>query len=178
RGVEISDTAVDHARRDLGLDVFKGNISEACFEAGYFDVATLWNVLDQIYDPRSNLIELNRILKKGGYIFMRMPNLDFHLMLYKPYLLLRFLPSCPAVFHLYSFNKYSIRCLLESTGFYNVIVKTEPIGYKVPHFVQIVGDKREKPIRKLFDMGAYIIDILTFGQIIISPSIFVIARKR
>ena len=50
-GVEISDSGARNARDVLKLDVVQGGLAEAGFEKNYFDAATLWNVLDQIYNP-------------------------------------------------------------------------------------------------------------------------------
>ncbi len=172
KGVEISDSAVDHARQKLKLDVVKGGLRDAHLEAEYFDVATMWNVLDHMRDPRSDLIEINRILKKGGYFFIRVSNLYFHLRLF------RLCKGAPSVFHLYSFDKDSIRKLLESTGFSDVIVRTEPMGLSVRGLVNVFGKKGEGLARRLLDFGAKVIYLLTLGNIVASPSIFVIARKK
>ncbi len=59
-----------------------------------------------------------------------------------------------------------------------MIVKREPMSLNVSRLVGIIGGKREKIIRKSFDLGAMIVYFLSLGRIVISPSIFVIARKR
>lgn len=181
KGVEISDGAVEYAREKLNLDVVRGSLKDANFDTEYFDVAVMWNVLDQMHNPRANLKELNRILKKGGYLFIRVPNLYFHIKLVKFYKILkpflRNVKRTPWVFHLYSFDKNSIKRLLRLTGFSNVSVRTEPLDINVPRFVEIFGKKREGAIRKLFDLGAKIVYFFSPGKIIISPSIFVVAKK-
>lgn len=183
KGVEISDFGVGYARENLALDVSKGDLKDAGFETEYFDAATMWNVLDQVYDPKANLIELNRILKKGGYLFVRVPNLYLHLKLFKLYnynrlkIVFRGIANVPLVFHLYPFDKNSIRNLLESTGFSNVLVKTDPMNLEIPSFFNLFGRKIERIIRKSFDLVANLIYFLTLGKIVVSPSIFVIARK-
>lgn len=182
KGVDISTYAAGHANEKLGLDVVKGTLKDARFESEYFDAATMWNVLDQIYDPAANLTELNRVLKKGGYLFIRMPNLYFHLRMLKFHGWLKYflkdLKARPAVFHLYAFDKNSVKRLLESTGFSDVAVRTERIGVNVPRFVEIFGKGNEKTVRKIFDTGAEGLYRLSLGKIVMSPSIFVIARKK
>lgn len=44
------------------------------FENDYFDVITLWDVLEHVPNPLESLIESYRILKPGGYIFIQTPN--------------------------------------------------------------------------------------------------------
>ena len=111
KGVEISDSAVEHAQKKLRLDVIKGNLKDVRFERESFDVATMWNVLEHLYDPKANLIELNRILKKGGYLFIRVPNLYSQLRLFRLYNMLRPLfrnsENISLDFSLYSFHFYS-----------------------------------------------------------------------
>ncbi len=179
-GVEISDYAIDHAKSKLKLDVIKGGLEEAHFPEEYFDVATMWNVLDQTYDPNGSLIELNRILKRGARVFIRVTNVDFHLTLLK--LCNRLKDMIPIdtgifTFHLYSFDKTSIKKFLESTGFSEVIVKTEAIDANVPDLMNIFGQNNERAARMVLDMGAKAINYLSLGNIIMSPSIFVIAKK-
>jgi len=141
----------------------------------------MWNVIDQVYDPRANLAESNRILKKGGYVFMRMPNISFHIRLNALYNRLKQnlkrIKYSPAVFHLYSFDKNSIKKLLETTGFSAVAIKAELLGENVPSFIEIFGEKRERKTRKLFDLTGKALYFLSSGKFIISPSIFVVARK-
>jgi ubiquinone/menaquinone biosynthesis C-methylase UbiE len=181
KGVEISDYAVGYAREKLQLDVIKSSLQEAHFETEYFDVATMWNVLDQLYDPKTNLKELNRILKKGGYVFARVSNLQFHLNLLGLYKRIRFLFKkivvSPLVFHLYSFDKNSIIKLLESAGFSNVVVRMESLSTNNPILLKMFGDKGEVVVRMVTCAVVKIIYFLSFGRIIVSPSIFVIARK-
>lgn len=188
KGVEISDYAVQHACNILRLDVAKANLKDAHFEKNLFDVATMWNVLEHLYDPRTNLIELNRILKKGGYLFMRLPNLYSQLKLFRLYQKLKFLFKNSEnislgfglySFHFYSFDKNSIKKLLELTGFSNVVVNPEPMSINVVlRHLKISGKRTEKIITKILDLLTAMVYFLTFGKVVISPSIFVIAKKQ
>ncbi len=74
-GVEIS-TAADYARDHLGLCVRRGTLSEARYEDDQFDVITLYNVLEHLHDPASELAEIRRILKPGGAVAIEVPNTD------------------------------------------------------------------------------------------------------
>jgi SAM-dependent methyltransferase len=72
-GVEISPAA-DFARERLGLDVRRGTLGEAHFEAGRFRAVTLHNVLEHVHDPRRLLEEAHRILAPGGWLVVQAPN--------------------------------------------------------------------------------------------------------
>jgi SAM-dependent methyltransferase len=72
-GVEISPAA-DFARERLNLDVRRGTLEEARFEAGRFRAVTLHNVLEHVHDPRRLLAEAQRILAPGGWLVIQVPN--------------------------------------------------------------------------------------------------------
>jgi len=76
RGVEVDAASVDFARRKLGLDVYHGTMGESCFPDDYFDVVTMWDVIEHLYDPFETLIEIRRVLKPGGKLIISTPNAD------------------------------------------------------------------------------------------------------
>jgi len=75
-GVEVSEYASHYAREELGLNVFTGTVKEASFSDEFFDVVTMWDVLEHLADPASDLVEINRILKRGGLVFVTTPNIS------------------------------------------------------------------------------------------------------
>lgn len=75
-GVEPSEYAVQVARETHGLNVFCGSLEEAAFQENQFDVVTLWDVLEHLPDPDASLRELHRILKPGGILVLRVPNIE------------------------------------------------------------------------------------------------------
>ena len=75
-GVEFSPFASQRARDEFGLNVFTGDLLEANYPDEYYDVVTVWNVLEHVFDPTSTIKEIHRILKPGGYLIVRVPNPD------------------------------------------------------------------------------------------------------
>lgn len=75
-GVDVDPAVVAHAR-ERGLDVRLGELKPLALPAGSFDLATLWNVIDFVPDPVSLLAECRRVLRPGGRIFVRTPNVPF-----------------------------------------------------------------------------------------------------
>lgn len=49
-------------------------MTDAAFPNENFDVIYSRHVLEHLMDPMSTLIEANRILKKGGILFIEVPN--------------------------------------------------------------------------------------------------------
>jgi SAM-dependent methyltransferase len=74
-GVEISKSAADAAECVIGLRrIFAGTLIASACEDAYFDVVTFWSALEHTNEPRDNLIEARRILKRGGTLIVQVPN--------------------------------------------------------------------------------------------------------
>lgn len=111
-GVEISSFASEIAR-GKGLPVFTGRLHEAAYPPERFDAVTLWDVFEHLHDPRADLTEIHRILKPGGLLVMRLPNLDsWDARLFKQYWA-GFEPPR----HLYVFNRATLAQMLAQAGF-------------------------------------------------------------
>jgi SAM-dependent methyltransferase len=74
RGVELSPQAYAYSRRELGLDVFHGQLEEAPFEESSFDVAYADNVLEHTTDPGAVLELLRKLLRPGGHLVVIVPS--------------------------------------------------------------------------------------------------------
>ena len=111
-GIEISRSA-EYARKHLGLNVLHGDLFKAKFPESYFDIITLYNVLEHTHNPKKVIGELHRILKEGGIVAIQVPNtnsLQFKL----------FQKRWAAVDvprHLYYFNVRLLKKILEEEKF-------------------------------------------------------------
>ena len=74
RGVELSCDAVEYARREFNLDVEARPFEEVEYPAGYFDIVTLWQVLEHVPQPLVMLRKVHRILKSGGILAVTTPD--------------------------------------------------------------------------------------------------------
>lgn len=75
KGVELSRDAARYARKEFGLDVEIGSLGELQFPENYFDVVTLWVVLEHVPYPLATLKEACRMLKPGGLLAVSTPNI-------------------------------------------------------------------------------------------------------
>ena len=73
-GVELSPTASQYAHEHFGLQVFPGDLLDAPLEDGSFDAAVMWHVLEHTHDPRAQLSRLHALLRPGGVLGVRVPN--------------------------------------------------------------------------------------------------------
>jgi SAM-dependent methyltransferase len=74
-GVELSPTAAEHARTQLGLTVFNCDLADAPLAQGSFDAVIMWHVLEHVRDPKRQLLQLATLLKPGGVLGLRVPNI-------------------------------------------------------------------------------------------------------
>lgn len=117
-GVEIDESAAQHARDQLGLQVFTGTLEEAKFPATFFDVVTMRQVLEHLPDPASSLAEVYRILKPGGEVMVEVPNMATPTaVLFRSWWFNLDVPR-----HLYSFTPHTLRAMLNKAGFASIAV--------------------------------------------------------
>jgi SAM-dependent methyltransferase len=75
-GVELTDSAAAFCRDQLGLPVVTGDLLAAGYPSDTFDVVTMWNVFEHLYDPVATLREIRRILRPTGLLVLAVPELD------------------------------------------------------------------------------------------------------
>jgi SAM-dependent methyltransferase len=113
-GLDTSEFAVSLAQENVGKpQIFKGQIFEARYPEGFFDVICLFEVLEHLHNPASVLKEARRTLKNGGILVITVPNFAS--------LERIILGDCwygvDAPRHLYHFTKKTLRLILEKSGF-------------------------------------------------------------
>ena len=70
QGIDISKTMVEMAReRCKGVDFKVGSMNKLPYASGTFDVVTASLVTDYIKDLKKALLEVNRVMKKGGLLY-------------------------------------------------------------------------------------------------------------
>jgi ubiquinone/menaquinone biosynthesis C-methylase UbiE len=75
-GIDNSKIFVSEGRKK-GLNIKFGNAAELPFKKSYFDVVICADVLEHLKNDASALIEIYRVLKKGGIAFVSVPALQF-----------------------------------------------------------------------------------------------------
>jgi SAM-dependent methyltransferase len=112
-GVEFNANAAAVASKLLKANVFAGDFMKANLPDQYFDVVTLFHVIEHMLHPRKNLQKMHAILKKGGRLVLETP--DFGSRNARG-LGLKW-PHIKPGEHLYYFSERSLRNLLEGSGF-------------------------------------------------------------
>jgi len=121
-GVEINGH-VAHIAQEHGLDVRLGMLEQAGFADGFFDVVTLWDVLEHLHDPAGSLREIYRILKPDGLLVIRVPNASS----WDSRLFGRYWAGLDSPRHLYVFTPVTLDALLAANHFQS-IARSSQIG--------------------------------------------------
>jgi len=74
QGLDVSPFASYFAEKKYALDVASGTLQEARFPDSNFDFIIQKDLLEHVTHPREHMLETNRILKKGGYLWLITPN--------------------------------------------------------------------------------------------------------
>jgi 2-polyprenyl-3-methyl-5-hydroxy-6-metoxy-1,4-benzoquinol methylase len=75
-GVDISENAVQAAKKLFGIDVFHGDIKDSIWPDCYFDIITAWQYLEHVNDPNQNIEKMSHLLKKDGVLIIAVPNFN------------------------------------------------------------------------------------------------------
>ena len=75
-GIDVSAHGLSSRLLSLGVRFKQGTLDEARYPDGYFDLVTLCDVIEHIYDPLSFAKSLSRILTPGGILALATPNYD------------------------------------------------------------------------------------------------------
>lgn len=77
-GVEPSEFWAKEAGRRVGADhVRQGNFEDSDFASEQFDLITLWDVIEHVWDPVPLLQAAAKSLAPGGALFVRTPNIRY-----------------------------------------------------------------------------------------------------
>jgi 2-polyprenyl-3-methyl-5-hydroxy-6-metoxy-1,4-benzoquinol methylase len=183
KGVELSRGACDYARKNFGIDVINRSVEEVNFETNYFDVITLWNVLDHLLSPTDMLKEINRILKAGGILVIRVPNVNFNLFAHMAYTGLAFFSEDkkfedPSVITNFGFSSKTLSGLLRKTGYSKVAIYNSPVSRGDPY--KSFGKTKSVfvvLIKNFYVIFSHLIYYLSFKNIHIGSSLLAYAVK-
>ncbi len=109
-GIEPTETARKKALQNLEENVYM-NLTEV--DAKQFDIITLWHVAEHLHDLNETMLRLKSNLKKGGTIFIAVPNYESaDAKRYGSHWAAYDVPR-----HLWHFSQKAMNLLLEKSGF-------------------------------------------------------------
>lgn len=112
-GVDFNEKIVELVTKELGIEARAGELKDAGFEDGAFDVVTLWGVLEHVQSPSETLAEIDRITGEDALVVVYTQNAAAPEagLLGEDW----FIYEAPR--HLYSFNPDNLSRLLTKAGF-------------------------------------------------------------
>ncbi len=118
-GIEFSPDSAHFAREHFGLTVTGGDIRALDAASGLYDVVTMFDVIEHVPDPLSDMRAIYDRLKPGGLFVVSTPNIDglfprLSLPLAK---MLDHWPHAEPPYHLYQFSVGSLSRMLAEAGF-------------------------------------------------------------
>lgn len=73
-GIEISEETVKFAREKLNVNIIQTSLEKIDLSSNSFDVITMWDFLEHSRDASLAIDIASKLLKKGGFLFVRVPN--------------------------------------------------------------------------------------------------------
>jgi len=112
-GQEISPLFINYCRNELGLIVHSEELVANNLETGSYDVITLFDVIEHVYQPDELLMECNRLLKSDGILVVTTHDAgNFLAKLYRDNWHMIY-----PIGHVYYFSQKTLRSLLHKAGF-------------------------------------------------------------
>ena len=186
-GVDLDPKGIAHSKERLQVNAVLGDLREVHFPDGSFDFVTLWNVVECVPDPLDLLLEIHRVLKNDGRVFIRTPNAVWQ---YLSFLLANFLrrlgwgkvfderPFATFVFHMTSFSRSTLRSLNEHAGFVSLSIKNSKPTQGDPYLGLGSGGELLLTLIKLTVHGlAQSAYLLSGGRWLIGPSLEAWGRR-
>ena len=171
-GCEPNRWLCEWGRRNYGIEIKPGDLFQQNYQQDFFDVVTLWDVLEHTHNPKEVLKECHRILKKNGLLVVNYPDIGSWIarIMGRKWV---FLLSV----HLYYFTPKTINLLLKSSGFSILKIK--------PHFQQLtlkyIFSRSKAHSGIIGSMGENISELLGLGNLNVPYWIgqtLVIAKKQ
>ncbi len=120
-GIDISKYATGFAVKELNVNAKYGTISDLNFSQQYFDVITMWDVIEHVKDPNKYIDKISNIIRTGGLLVLSTGNIEslmFKIQKKKWHLLIP--PK-----HLFYFSPKTISMLLNKYGFRVLNIENE-----------------------------------------------------
>lgn len=118
-GLELNPKAVKMVKDSGFKEIYQGDMFSRNFKKNSFDVVRYSHVLEHVPSPKKELQKVRAVLKKGGKVFIIVPNIDsIFFTIFKD-----FWYPIEAPRHFYQFSPKTLSKLLLKSGFKNIKIK-------------------------------------------------------
>ena len=135
RGWKVNGIEPDEKARKLAFEKgIKLVENSSHFKSEKFDVISLWHVFEHVYDIRTQVIELEQLLKKDGLLIIAVPNFQsYDAKYYREFWAAYDVPR-----HLSHFSQNSFKYLFSRTGF--KLIDSKPLIFD-SYYVSLLSEK-------------------------------------
>ena len=163
-----------------GFEVHTRPVEEAGLERDAYSAVTVFEVFCLMDKPSAAAAELFKLLKPGGFIYVREFNAGFHLPLYRLEKagLFRPLGVSPSIVHDFNFRPRTLRIMLEKAGFMDIKVRNSPPTAGDPYRTGgALGGFLTGAFKVLYYWLAQALWLATFGRVYAGSALIVTAKK-
>jgi 2-polyprenyl-3-methyl-5-hydroxy-6-metoxy-1,4-benzoquinol methylase len=75
-GIDISEYAINRAKIHFNCRFLVGDVLEKCKENNFYDVVTMWDVIEHLKSPREYIAHIKQLLKFGGLLAITTGNIN------------------------------------------------------------------------------------------------------
>lgn len=130
-GIDISAYALKQARKNTNALLKLGDLNKKLpYTSNFFDAVFALDIIEHVESPHQFLLELHRIMKKDGIIFVQTPNINS---IFEKYYKDAWFGYSDDT-HLHLFNRKSLKFLLEKSGF--SVLYNQTISAPFPLFLR------------------------------------------
>ncbi len=150
------------------IPIFQGFLKDANYPTEQYDIIVTRNTLEHIYDPNEDIRELNRILKPGGLLYVKVPHVKYE----EGW-------RCKAFFGFKSLFTPPVHLNHFATGTLSKILKRN--GFEVVSWESEKPSKSKSKLKNaVLSTGYAAIDamkVTSFGKLFPKPVLCVLVRK-
>jgi len=114
-GNDISAAAIKWAKNRYNIDIHHDFFEDISLQSDYYDAVVMWNTLEHTHNPAETISIAKRILKKGGLIYIKIPEKGTLASLKKHY----------EPLHLFEFSMKILQNYLVKEGFTELEINKE-----------------------------------------------------
>ncbi|MEW5848583.1 MAG: class I SAM-dependent methyltransferase [Myxococcota bacterium] len=118
RGLDFDPVCKTFAAEVHGVEVDTGELRQQRYPDGAFDIVTAWHVMEHVYDPQTELHEMARVLKPGGYMMVETPTPSIWMRIFRRRWLYLQAPT-----HLYHYAPETLAELMRRAGLEVQLIK-------------------------------------------------------
>ena len=176
--IDLDPGSIENFVNREDIDVRCGDLLDGHYPAGHFDVVTLFETLEHVYEPIEVLREVRRVLKPGGVVSLEVPSWDgLTRMVFGAYWLPLLLPT-----HLQHFSRRHLADCAKRAGLHPVhqqamwfpgeIVMS--FGVVVAAMIGNPPEEARGPVRKVVDIVIGLLLLVLF--VLVDVPIILILR--